>query len=40
MAEVGSKDIKSFEEYKLPPTGNAVAGALQSTLANLFNLPP
>lgn len=31
--------IPSFEEYKLPPVGHAVSGAVGSTIANLFIYP-
>ncbi|ORE01252.1 mitochondrial carrier [Rhizopus microsporus var. microsporus] len=33
------KKIVSFEEYKLPPLGHAVSGAVGSTIANLFIYP-
>lgn len=38
MAPNTSREI-SFEEYKLPPVGHAVSGAVGSTIANLFIYP-
>lgn len=32
-------DIIDFQEYKLPPLGHAVSGAVGSTIANLFIYP-
>lgn len=34
--EVG---ILPFEDYKLPPIGHAISGAVGSTIANLFIYP-
>ncbi|KAI7905325.1 mitochondrial carrier domain-containing protein [Cokeromyces recurvatus] len=33
------QDIIPFEEYKLPPLGHAISGAVGSTIANLFIYP-
>lgn len=38
MAKEGG-DILPFEDYKLPPLGHAVSGAVGSTIANLFIYP-
>ncbi|KAI9318384.1 mitochondrial carrier domain-containing protein [Dichotomocladium elegans] len=38
MATSTQKDI-AFEDYKLPPIGHAVSGAVGSTIANLFIYP-
>lgn len=35
----GSNDIIPFEEFKLPPIGHAVSGAVGSSIANLFIYP-
>ncbi|KAI8364868.1 mitochondrial carrier domain-containing protein [Choanephora cucurbitarum] len=34
-----SKGIVPFEDYKLPPLGHAISGAVGSTIANLFIYP-
>lgn len=31
--------ILPFEDYKLPPLGHAISGAVGSTIANLFIYP-
>jgi hypothetical protein len=38
MAKEGG-DILAFEDYKLPPLGHAISGAVGSTIANLFIYP-
>ncbi|KAF1806412.1 mitochondrial carrier domain-containing protein [Mucor lusitanicus] len=38
MAQKGL-DILPFEDYKLPPLGHAISGAVGSTIANLFIYP-
>lgn len=38
MAQKGT-DILPFEDYKLPPLGHAISGAVGSTIANLFIYP-
>lgn len=34
-----SKEVIPFEEFKLPPVGHALSGAVGSTIANLFIYP-
>ncbi|KAG1441513.1 hypothetical protein G6F56_011448 [Rhizopus delemar] len=34
-----TKDAITFEDYKLPPLGHAISGAVGSTIANLFIYP-
>lgn len=34
-----NNDILPFEDYKLPPLGHAISGAIGSTIANLFIYP-
>ncbi|KAI8138073.1 mitochondrial carrier domain-containing protein [Fennellomyces sp. T-0311] len=39
MANAAKDDVIPFEEYRLPPVGHAVSGAVGSTIANLFIYP-
>lgn len=39
MSKDSNVTIIPFEEYKLPPVGHAISGAVGSSIANLFIYP-
>lgn len=39
MSKDSNVAIIPFEEYKLPPVGHAISGAVGSSIANLFIYP-